>query len=286
MKKVSLVSLLLLLSLFAVACGNKSEDKSKSSSESTPKESQKNEQNSNKDSDESKKEEQKSSTDNSQEEQKQADSKNNKTNDSADANQTNEDNKAAKQKAATSFSLSTEGFKVSNLLPVVGGTVRTAYLNSTPALKKDFGNLVFEINQYKVEHVKNATKQVPQTTPESYLAKREGYLVTIDLTVKNKTSKNIMYKPDMINIKSATQSAGGSMDNFVPSAFHLSGSKDPYQFLAGKSTRGLVTYMLDVPKYNALKKETKIVLPNPNSIDSNSPKSTDSKDAVLNFKIS
>lgn len=184
------------------------------------------------------------------------------------------------------FSLSTSGFKTSNVAPVLGGNVTTTYLSSTPSFQKIFQNLTIEINQYKVEHVVNADKNVSASNPESFLANKNGYVITLDISIKNTSTKDKMYKADQISLVGANEFAGGSLDNFVPSNYHLIGSKsDPYNFTAGKTARGLLTFTMTEDVYNDIASNPKIGVPNPDKFDSTISQDKAGDDIVVAFPV-
>ncbi|SQC64993.1 Uncharacterised protein [Listeria fleischmannii subsp. fleischmannii] len=63
-----------------------------------------------------------------------------------------------------------------------------------------------------------------------------------------------MYKAEEISLVGASKSTGGSLDNFVPSNYHLTGSTaDSYVFSPGKTVEGYITYMMDDAKYEDFK---------------------------------
>ncbi|EAC7333409.1 DUF5068 domain-containing protein [Listeria monocytogenes] len=189
----------------------------------------------------------------------------------------------AKTKA---FSFSPSGFKVSTAESILGGDVTTTYLSSSRSFQKDFEALTLFINQYKVEHVVNSTKEVSASNPESYLANKNGYVITLDISIKNNSKKDKMYKADQISLLGASKSIGGSLDNFIPSGFHLIGSSsDPYNFTAGKTARGLLTFTMDEATYNDLAKDSQIGVPDPSRFDSSSTKGSSQDNVVAPFPI-
>ncbi|EDE2228978.1 DUF5068 domain-containing protein, partial [Listeria monocytogenes] len=101
------------------------------------------------------------------------------------------------------FSFSPSGFKVSTAESILGGDVTTTYLSSSRSFQKDFEALTLFINQYKVEHVVNSTKEVSASNPESYLANKNGYVITLDISIKNNSKKDKMYKADQISLLGA-----------------------------------------------------------------------------------
>ncbi|EAE8347214.1 DUF5068 domain-containing protein [Listeria monocytogenes] len=188
--------------------------------------------------------------------------------------------------ATPAFSLSSTGFKTSNVSSVLGGTVTTTYLSSAPSFEKIFENLTIEVNQYKVEHVVGANKAVSASNPESYLANKNGYVITLDISVKNTSSKDKMYKADQITLIGANEFVGGSLDNFVPSNFHLIGSKaDPNIFTAGKTARGLLTFTMTEAVYNDLATDSKIGVPNPDKFDASVSEAKAGDDVVAAFPV-
>ncbi|EAC3351929.1 DUF5068 domain-containing protein [Listeria monocytogenes] len=184
------------------------------------------------------------------------------------------------------FSLSSTGFKTSNVSSVLGGTVTTTYLSSAPSFEKIFENLTIEVNQYKVEHVVGANKAVSASNPESYLANKNGYVITLDISIKNTSAKDKMYKADQITLIGANEFVGGSLDNFVPSNFHLIGSKaDPNIFTAGKTACGLLTFTMTEAVYNDLAADSKIGVPNPDKFDASVSEANAGDDVVASFPV-
>lgn len=163
-------------------------------------------------------------------------------------------------------------FQTSNVLPITGGQVETVSGNYNPSFIKGFNSLVVRVNQYKVERVQNPTKEIDVYSPESYM-QNGGYVVTLDVSIFNETTKNIMYKAEQISLVGASKSTGGSLDNFVPSNYHLTGSTaDPYVFSPGKTVEGYITYMMDDAKYEDFKAKPSIAVPSPSKFDASVPK--------------
>ncbi|EAC3827790.1 TPA_asm: DUF5068 domain-containing protein [Listeria monocytogenes] len=273
---ISIISLVALLG----ACGNNDNEKDqedKSTTDSTTKKA-------------------KSS---SNESNKAAETKENDTNDKAATTDKGSSNPTKEEKDTSTttdtpkspakteaFSFSPSGFKVSTVESILGGDVTTTYLSSSKSFQKDFEALTLFINQYKVEHVINPTKEVSASNPESYLANKNGYVITLDISIKNNSKKDKMYKADQISLLGASKSVGGSLDNFIPSGFHLIGSSsDPYNFTAGKTARGLLTFTMDEATYNDLAKDSQIGVPDPSRFDSSSTKGSSQDNVVAPFPI-
>ncbi|WP_088808686.1 MULTISPECIES: DUF5068 domain-containing protein [Listeria] len=181
-------------------------------------------------------------------------------------------NDAAKQTIAAP-QIDKSAFSVSNVLPITGGQVTTVSGNYSPSFIKDFNSLVIRINQYKVERVQNPTKEIDVYSPESYM-KHGGYVVTLDVSIFNKTTKDITYKAEQINLVGKSKSTGGSLDNFIPNKYHLAGSAaDPYVFSPGKTAEGFITYMMDDAKYADFKASPSVAVPSPGQFDASLPKS-------------
>ncbi|WP_099223121.1 DUF5068 domain-containing protein [Listeria costaricensis] len=288
MKKWWMFALILSLAVFAAACGSEDKEKADDAKQEVSKKAEK------------KTTKEESQVDSATSEDSTASStQQDSTKDTADSNaqpsgdssassdeKTNSDTNQDGTATSGTFSLSTTGFQVSNVLPVTGGTVKTTYLSSSPSFVKDFDNLVITVNQYKVESVQGATKQIDAADPTSFLQNQDGYVVTLDVSIKNKTGQDITYKPDMINLVGASELTGGSLDNFVPSSYHLIGSEaDPYVFTAGKTARGLLTFMMNNSKFEDLAKNSRIAVPSPSKIDANLKNQGDPNDVVASFPV-
>lgn len=182
------------------------------------------------------------------------------------------------------FSLSPEGFKVSNVAPILGGNVTNIYVNSDASFVKIFRNLTITINQVKAEKLTAPTKKAPASDPQSYLNGKNGYVVTLDVSIQNRSNKDVIYKANEISLMNASKSVGGSLDNFVPDAYKLVGSKkDPFVFAPHKTARGLVTFTMDEATYDSIKNNTKIGVLNPDDFD-NTLKDKDD-DIVVPYNI-
>ncbi|MBC1458881.1 DUF5068 domain-containing protein [Listeria newyorkensis] len=194
---------------------------------------------------------------------------------------------AKKPAAATTaaFSLSADGFKQSAVAPKTGGTVALVYLNTTPQTA-DFGPLKVTVKQYKLESVTGANKKMDPYSPESYLANQDGFVVTADVIVENTTASNINYLAERIQINGGGISKGASLENFVPTAYQLSGSPSAHNIFPAKTKReGAITYMLNKQNYYTLVHLTKLIVPNPNDF-AEKPLTTKTTKAIdLDFRI-
>ncbi|EUJ33075.1 hypothetical protein MFLO_05760 [Listeria floridensis FSL S10-1187] len=178
--------------------------------------------------------------------------------------------------------ISKAAFSTSNVAPVTGGKVTTVYGNYSSSFIKDFGSLTIRVNQYKVEKVENPTKTISVYSPESYMQKG-GYVITLYFSIFNQTKQNLTYKPEQISLAGNSTVTGGSLDNFVPAKYHIKGSaSDPYVFAPEKTAEGFVTYMLDEAKFQDLKANPRIAVPNPSKMDN---KAVKGDDAVASIQV-
>lgn len=193
------------------------------------------------------------------------------------------DKKTATTTAA--FSLSADGFKRSAVAPKTGGTVSLVYLNTT-SQTADFGPLKVTVKQYKLESVTGANKKMDPYSPESYLANQDGFVVTADVIVENTTASNINYLAERIQINGGGISKGASLENFVPTAYQLSGSPSAHNMFPAKSKReGAITYMLNKQNYYTLVHLTKLTVPNPNDFAEKALPTKTTKAIDLDFRI-
>ncbi|WP_239256447.1 DUF5068 domain-containing protein [Listeria ilorinensis] len=289
MKKWWMIALILSLAVFAAACGNEDKEKADDSKQEVSKKAEKKATTKDDSKDDSATSEDSTADSTQQDSMKDtADSSAQSSGDSSTTSNSKENSDTDQNGTSTdgTFSLSQTGFQVSNVLPITGGTVKTTYLSSSPSFVKDFDNLVITVNQYKVESVQGASKQMNAADPTSFLQNQDGYVVTLDVSIKNKTSQDITYKPDMINLVGANELTGGSLDNFVPSSYHLIGSQaDPYVFTAGKTARGLLTFTMNNSKFDDLTKNSRIAVPSPSKIDANLKNQGDPNDVVTSFPV-
>ncbi|WP_118907654.1 DUF5068 domain-containing protein [Listeria weihenstephanensis] len=183
------------------------------------------------------------------------------------------------------FSLTPEGFKQSAVAPKTGGTVALINLNTQPQTA-DFGPLKVTVKQYKVESVTGANKKMDPYSPESYLANQDGFVVTADVIIENTTTSNINYLAERIQINGGGVSKGASLENFVPTAYQLSGSTASQTTFPAKSKReGAITYMLNKENYYTLVHLTKLVVPNPNDFAEKPLQTKTNKAIDLDFII-
>ncbi|MBA3927858.1 DUF5068 domain-containing protein [Listeria rustica] len=193
--------------------------------------------------------------------------------------------KPAAAATTAAFSLSTDGFKQSAVAPKTGGTVSLVYLNTTPQTA-DFGPLKVTVKQYKLESVTGANKKMDPYSPESYLANQDGFVVTADVIVENTTANNINYLAERIQINGGGISKGASLENFVPTAYQLSGSPSAHNIFPAKTKReGTITYMLNKQNYYTLVHLTKLVVPNPNDFAEKALPTKTTKAIDLDFRI-
>lgn len=197
--------------------------------------------------------------------------------------------KSPEQKQAVAptgtFSLTPAGFKQSAVAPKTGGTVSLVYLNTTPETA-DFGPLKVTIKQYKLESVTGSNKKMDPYSPESYLANQDGFVVTADVVIENTSASNINYLAERIQINGGGISKGASLENFVPTAYQLSGSATSHNIFPAKSKReGAITYMLNKENYYTLVHLTKLVVPNPNEFADKALPVKTTKAIDLDFRI-
>ncbi|EUJ22675.1 hypothetical protein PGRAN_12004 [Listeria grandensis FSL F6-0971] len=208
------------------------------------------------------------------------------TSDTPADNSKTENKVATEQKrTATTFSLSADGFKQSAVASKTGGTVSLVYLNTTPQTA-DFGPLKVTVKQYKLESVTGANKKMDPYSPESYLANQDGFVVTADVIVENTSASSINYLAERIQINGGGISKGASLENFVPTAYQLSGNTAAHNIFPAKSKReGAITYMLNKDNYYTLVHLTKLIVPNPNDF-AEKPLATKTPKAIdLDFRI-
>ncbi|WP_051999203.1 DUF5068 domain-containing protein [Listeria cornellensis] len=123
-------------------------------------------------------------------------------------------------------------------------------------------------------------------SPESYLANQDGFVVTADVIVENTTASNINYLAERIQINGGGISKGASLENFVPTAYQLSGSPSAHNMFPAKSKReGAITYMLNKENYYTLVHLTKLIVPNPNDFAEKALPTKTTKTIDLDFRI-
>lgn len=123
-------------------------------------------------------------------------------------------------------------------------------------------------------------------SPESYLANQDGFVVTADVIVENTSASSINYLAERIQINGGGISKGASLENFVPTAYQLSGNTAAHNIFPAKSKReGAITYMLNKDNYYTLVHLTKLIVPNPNDF-AEKPLATKTPKAIdLDFRI-
>lgn len=284
LKKYGAISLLIIAMLALAACGNTDKTEKNTDKEKTAKteESQKTKEKTKEKIQKKATEKKEENTSEKATEKKESANKSSNQQASKKENSTNKQtskkekttkkntptNKSSNTTQKAKFSLSSNGFKVSNVEPILGGNVSNVYLDNKASFIKIFRNLTIKINQTKVEKILSPTKKVAASDPESYLNGKDGYVVTLDVSIQNRSSKDVIYKANQISLMNGSKSVGGSLDNFVPSSYMLSGSsKDPFVFAPHKTARGLITYTMDAATYNSIKNNTKIGVINPDSFD-------------------
>ncbi|EBF5115169.1 DUF5068 domain-containing protein [Listeria monocytogenes] len=278
MKKLNLIFLILGISLLT-ACGGGNEDKAdKKEQKETSKNTEIEKSNSKKT---NSKEKTDKSTEKVQEKTEDTSEKNEQPN-KEETPQKAENNTEKKAVPATS-SISQTTFNQSTTLPITGGNVTTVY-NSTSPKMFFFGPLNVTISKYKVESVVGSDKQIDAYSPESYLGRRDGYVVTLDVIIQNTTNSTVSYKADHISLNGKGLSKGGSLENFIPVDKQLNHTSAVFPKMAKQE--GYITYMLNNEDYEKLKEDTTITANNPNDFNSPAIKGTTKGNITLNFPIS
>ncbi|EAD0723688.1 DUF5068 domain-containing protein [Listeria monocytogenes] len=278
MKKLNLIFLILGISLLT-ACGGGNEDKAdKKEQKETSKNTEIEKSNSKKT---NSKEKTDKSTEKAQEKTEDTSEKNEQPN-KEETPQKAEKNTEKKAVPATS-SISQTTFNQSTTLPITGGNVTTVY-NSTSPKMFFFGPLNVTISKYKVESVVGSDKQIDAYSPESYLGRRDGYVVTLDVIIQNTTNSTVSYKADHISLNGKGISKGGSLENFIPVDKQLNHTSAVFPKMAKQE--GYITYMLNNEDYEKLKEDTTITANNPNDFNSPAIKGTTKGNITLNFPIS
>ncbi|HAO6431597.1 TPA: DUF5068 domain-containing protein [Listeria monocytogenes] len=278
MKKLNLIFLILGISLLT-ACGGGNEDKAdKKEQKETSKNTEIEKNNSKKT---NSKEKTDKSTEKAQEKTEDTSEKNEQPN-KEETPQKAENNTEKKAVPATS-SISQTTFNQSTTLPITGGNVTTVY-NSTSPKMFFFGPLNVTISKYKVESVVGSDKQIDAYSPESYLGRRDGYVVTLDVIIQNTTNSTVSYKADHISLNGKGISKGGSLENFIPVDKQLNHTSAVFPKMAKQE--GYITYMLNNEDYEKLKEDTTITANNPNDFNSPAIKGTTKGNITLNFPIS
>ncbi|ECL7895529.1 DUF5068 domain-containing protein [Listeria innocua] len=193
------------------------------------------------------------------------------------------ENKTEKKAVPATSSISQTTFNQSTTLPITGGNVTTVY-NSTSPKMFFFGPLNITISKYKVESVVGSDKQIDAYSPESYLGRRDGYVVTLDVIIQNTTNSTISYKADHISLNGKGISKGGSLENFIPVDKQLNHTSVVFPGMTKQE--GYVTYMLNNEDYAKLKQGTTITANNPNDFNSPAVKGTTKGNITVNFPIS
>ncbi|MBC2117365.1 DUF5068 domain-containing protein [Listeria booriae] len=306
MKKLLMVGMMSAMLVGLAACGSDADSKSAESDKATPKTEEKEvakkaettKQDVNSDTDANKQTEEKQdkesttakedtpTTEKAEEKTSEPAAQNDTTKETTDTAKTEEKTPEQKQAAtAGAFSLTPAGFKQSAVAPKTGGTVSLVYLNTTPETA-DFGPLKVTVKQYKLESVAGANKKMDPYSPESYLANQDGFVVTADVVIENTSASNINYLAERIQINGGGISKGASLENFVPTAYQLSGSATSHNIFPAKSKReGAITYMLNKDNYYTLVHLTKLVVPNPNDFADKALPVKTTKAIDLDFRI-
>ncbi|EAC9076980.1 DUF5068 domain-containing protein [Listeria monocytogenes] len=278
MKKLNLIFLILGISLLT-ACGGGNEDKAdKKEQKETSKNTEIEKNNSKKT---NSKEKTDKSTEKVQEKTEDTSEKNEQPN-KEETPQKAEKNTEKKAVPATS-SISQTTFNQSTTLPITGGNVTTVF-NSTSPKMFFFGPLNVTISKYKVESVVGSDKQIDAYSPESYLGRRDGYVVTLDVIIQNTTNSTVSYKADHIALNGKGISKGGSLENFIPVDKQLNHTSAVFPKMAKQE--GYITYMLNNEDYEKLKEDTTITANNPDDFNSPAIKGTTKGNITLNFPIS
>ncbi|HAO6504318.1 TPA: DUF5068 domain-containing protein, partial [Listeria monocytogenes] len=181
------------------------------------------------------------------------------------------ENNTEKKAVPATSSISQTTFNQSTTLPITGGNVTTVY-NSTSPKMFFFGPLNVTISKYKVESVVGSDKQIDAYSPESYLGRRDGYVVTLDVIIQNTTNSTVSYKADHISLNGKGISKGGSLENFIPVDKQLNHTSAVFPKMAKQE--GYITYMLNNEDYEKLKEDTTITANNPNDFNSPAIKGT------------
>ncbi|MBC1799000.1 DUF5068 domain-containing protein [Listeria booriae] len=308
MKKLLMVGMMSAMLVGLAACGSDADSKSAEPDKATPKTEEKEvakkaettKQDVNSDTDANKQTEEKQdkesttakedtpTTEKAEEKTSEPAAQNDTTKATPDTDTAKTEEKTPEQKqaaAAGAFSLTPAGFKQSAVAPKTGGTVSLVYLNTTPETA-DFGPLKVTVKQYKLESVTGANKKMDPYSPESYLANQDGFVVTADVVIENTSASNINYLAERIQINGGGISKGASLENFVPTAYQLSGSATSHNIFLAKSKReGAITYMLNKDNYYTLVHLTKLVVPNPNDFADKALPVKTTKAIDLDFRI-
>ncbi|MBC1341984.1 DUF5068 domain-containing protein [Listeria welshimeri] len=291
MKKISLIIFVLGFCLLA-ACGNDNDVK-KDEQNNEQKETTKS--NSNKKSDKKDTETEDQKQEEQKEQEKQADKTSEKKSDSnikekdleEKATKKTEIDKKKKESEVTqakpvTSTISESEFNKSNTLPITGGNVVTVYNSNNPKLLS-FGPLNITISKYKVESVVGSDKQIDAYSPESYLGRRDGYVITLDVIIENTTNSSITYKADHLTLNGKDISKGGSKENFIPNDKVLNNTNDEFPSMSKKE--GYITYMLNEEDFAKIKQSTTLTASNPNDFNSPSIDVTVKNDITTNFPI-
>ncbi|MBC1520663.1 DUF5068 domain-containing protein [Listeria aquatica] len=288
MKKWLSAMMILMVALFVVACGSdKSADKekkeeSKQEQKAEKKDKKPKEKSDEKESSTAKSNEEKANDSSSESKDTTTKEDTNKSEPSTNKNESKSSKQTPAKQTIAAPQISKSAFMVSNVEPITGGKVTTVYGSYSPTFIKDFGSLTIRVNQYKVEKVEKPTKKIDQYSPESSI-QNGGYVVTIDFSIFNQTNENLTYKPEQISLAGNSSVTGGSLDNFVPAKYKIKGStSDPYVFAPGKTAEGFVTYILDDAKFEDLKSNPRLAVPNPSKMDN---KAVKGDDEIATFKV-
>lgn len=286
MKKISLIMLVIGLSILT-ACGTSDNDKKVEEKETEVAKKETNKESNKKAADDTAEKDQEQTNKTTEQEQTDKAEENSSaddqtTSDEENKTETEKETETTPPKAATS-AISQSEFAESATLPITGGTVTTVYTGTNPQ-QAFFGPLNITISKYKVESVVGSDKQIDAYSPESYLGRRDGYVITLDVIIENTTNATIDYKADRMLLNGKNISNGGSKENFVPNDKMLNNSSDEFPSMSKKE--GYITYMLNQEDFDKLKQSTTLTVSNPNEYNSPAIDVTEKGNITLNFPIS
>ncbi|AIS62318.1 MULTISPECIES: DUF5068 domain-containing protein [Listeria] len=282
MKKVSLIFVVIGICLLT-ACGTDNDEKKAEPKETDVAKNDMNE-NSNKKATEKTNENEQGQTDKSSEKEQEQPSETieKKTDEATGTNGTEKKESKPVQQTAAVSSISLSEFNESATSPITGGEVTTVYTGTNPKYAF-FGPLNITISKYKVESVAGSDKQIDAYSPESYLGRRDGYVITLDVIVENTTNSTITYKTDRMSLTGKDISKGASKENFIPTERILNNSSDEFPSMTKKE--GYISYMLNQEDYDKLKQSTKLTANNPNDFNSPAIEGSVKGNITLDFLI-
>lgn len=282
MKKISVIFLVLGVCLLT-ACGTDDNEKKANQKETEVAKKETNDKSNKKAADQTTEKEPDQIDKTKEKEQTQTDKSTEKKSEE-DNNETDaaKESEAVKPTAATS-TISLNEFNESATLPITGGVVTTVFTGTNPKIAV-FGPLNITISKYRVESVVGSDKEIDAYSPESYLGRRDGYVITLDVIVENTTNSTIVYKTDHTLLNGTGISKGASKENFIPNDKILNNSSD--EFLGKSKKEGYITYMLNQEDFDKLKQSTTLTANNPNDFNSPAISGTIKGNITLEFPIS